>query len=137
MRLQMMEFTLQPEEPDADLMAAGLESNTWAAIKPFENYNAFKIWISKDLLRQGPEIIRETIVHEMIHCYHRDLTELWHDVTQDNEEISDQEKREWHIQYTRAIERFVGSMASFLQHFAPEWPGDKNYQIDRVYYDKG
>jgi hypothetical protein len=117
MRLNAWEIVLKKDNPENE--------EAYADISPFDNYFCAGIRIAPDLFKEPPHVITEIFVHEMIHLYHRDLTDVWHDCVVNNDEVSEVEKQDWTALYTRGIERLVSQMASFLAPLAPQWPGSQ------------
>lgn len=91
-------------------------ASTWQA-----NYHqTLNIELGPEFFSQTPEAVTNTIVHELIHAQHRDVSRLWERATTKGDYMGAQLASEFDLEMHTAIERFVSWLA---QQIVVENPG--------------
>lgn len=83
-------------------------ASTWQSC----NHTTLNIDVSVALFQETPERIRNTIVHELTHAQHRDVTEWWEGCTTGNDDVPKSQAQSWDKDFRMHMERFVSWTAN-------------------------
>ena len=92
-------------------------AETWAS----DNHAVLNIRLEKDFFDLEPRGIRNTIVHELIHAQHRDVTLWWEGCTTGNEDIAVSASKSWDSDFRMYMERFVSWITDRIEGTVPMW----------------
>jgi hypothetical protein len=84
-----------------------------------ENHTVLNIRLSADFFDLEPAGIRNTLVHELTHAQHRDVTRLWEKASRGA--LSETQVTAWDEEFHVHMERFVAWIADRLEESMPEW----------------
>lgn len=84
-----------------------------------ENHTVLNIALHKDFFDLQPVGIRNTIIHEIIHAQHRDVTRLWEKASKGALSVTAVEA--WDDEFRMHMERFVAWIADRLEEQFPLW----------------
>ena len=120
MRMQAWDVNVHPNFPEEHEEA---HAETWQE----NNHQTINIRFGRDLFNQDPEVIRNTVIHELVHAQHRDLSRQWDECVTRNLAVSAEQSMDWTGDFTMFLERFVSWVAQRLEGLEeiPEWPGKK------------
>lgn len=118
LRLTNWDLILMKDTPDDD--------DSWAQITPVENHLTACVCLSQDLEKNGTTRQLTTVLtHELVHLLHRDVGDLFNDISYKNSSISTDEAIAWNVEFSRYTERMVSHMAKLLADggAVTKWPG--------------
>ena len=98
-------------------------ANTWQET----NHTTLCIELGPGLFNEPPERIRNTIVHELTHAQHRDVTALWEGCTLENEDVPKAQAKAWDVDFHIFMERFVSWVARNISPSMPEYSTKRKY----------
>lgn len=101
--------------------------DTWAETWQSYNHQTTNIKIGRTLLQQKPTRIRNTLVHELVHAQHRDVSILWEGCTVNNSEIPERDSRSWNSDFTMHMERLVSWVTQRIEDSVPLYDADEDY----------
>lgn len=84
-----------------------------------ENHTVLNIRLHTDFFDLEPAGIRNTIVHELTHAQHRDVTRLWEKASKGA--LSETAVVAWDEEFHVHMERFVAWVADRIEHSVPMW----------------
>lgn len=113
------------------------EADTWASTWSSKNHSTINIEIARCLPDSSPSLVRNTLVHEMIHSQHRDLSLLWEGCTLNNGDVPVNQARAWDSDYHMLMERFVAWITLQIEGNVPLFNPQKRYRIAGGCYLKG
>lgn len=121
---------LRMSDWDVVLMPDPLEDeDTWAETWQSHNHQLTNVRLCRNFFDQTPARIRNTIVHELIHAQHRDLTILWDACTVNNSEIPTRDSRSWNQDHSMHMERFVSWITNRIEGTVPIYDPDATYPV--------
>lgn len=103
--------------------------DVWAHTWQNDNHCLLNIQISEDLLKARPDTVRNTIVHELTHAQHRDLSRLWDSRVLDNASVSAASSRTWDEDFRVYVERFVSWATARIQETVTPYDPGRRYPI--------
>lgn len=120
LRMQNWDIVLHKEIGDNEDNFA----HTWQATQA----DMLNIVLGPRFFGRPPEAIRNTVIHELVHAQHRDVSILWSECTQNNSAIPEAEANAWDADMTNFMERFVSWVARGLAPTVPLYSTSKRYQ---------
>ena len=85
-----------------------------------ENHHVINIRISPDFFMLEPAGVRNTVIHELIHAQHRDVSRIW-DRARNCDGVPIGASVEWDEDFRIYMERFVAWVADRLEDQFPLW----------------
>lgn len=116
MRLSQWDILLMQEQPD--------DEDVILDMTPVDNHFTVQVRISRHWASQPVLVKQDTVVHELIHCMHRDVTDIWFQMTHGNTAVSVDVNGLVQNAWRMAIERMVSHLARLISPTVPAWPGD-------------
>jgi hypothetical protein len=80
-------------------------------------------------LKARPGTVRNTMVHELIHAQHRDISMLWEACTVNNSAVAIAESRAWDTDFRTFMERFVSWTTARIQKTVTPYDPGRRYPI--------
>lgn len=96
-------------------------AETWAS----DNHAVINIRLQVGFFDMEPSGIRNTIVHELTHAQHRDVTLWWEGCTTGNTDIAESASKSWDLDFRMYMERFVSWVADRIEGTVPMWDPTK------------
>jgi hypothetical protein len=107
-----------------------MDDDCFATTGQSNNHDSLQIWINHDAWGDMDDTERaDTIIHELLHAQHRDVSTLWDSCTQNNSAIPTDEALAWNADFRMFMERVVSNWTRSLLPFAPQWPGPKRVGV--------
>ena len=103
------------------------DDDAWAETWQSHNHATTNIRLCARFFDQTPDRIRNTIVHELIHVQHRDITILWEACTINNSGIPVNESQSWNHDFSMQMERFVSWITQRIEESIPTYDPDADY----------
>jgi hypothetical protein len=94
-------------------------ADTWAYTWISEGHYTINIEICPELLTESPEVIRNAVVHELIHAQHWDIDQLWENYTQHNNDVTVSQSRSGGKDYLIQMERFMSWTTKQVEKSVP------------------
>jgi hypothetical protein len=127
LRLDHWNIILRQTTPDVDEAHASID---WVD----EHFTA-NLFLQAGWQALTPRQKRNTLVHEMLHLYHREVDLLWHQCTQDNSAISAGDSLAWDADYKIQTERVISNFARIAERLCPDWDSiDKSWPVSPDVY---
>ncbi len=104
---------------------AQMEDGIHAETSQTRNHTSALILLSDDWDDLSTKIKRATLLHEMIHAQHRDVSEIWNDCINNNDDISQNEANAWTSDFGMHLERFVSWTTGMLLPGCPQYGGKR------------
>lgn len=120
LRMQNWDIILHAEKDEDE----DTNASTWQQY----NYTVLNIRLGRTLFDLTPVQIRNTIIHELIHAQHRDVSMLWEACTQENSDVPASRAKSWDADFHVYMERFVAwitdriSRDDFIPYYNPKKP---------------
>lgn len=111
LRMDNWDIVLHPQ-PCSDEDA---HAETWQ----HDNHTVLNIALHPDFFDLPPDGIRNTIIHEITHAQHRDITRLWEKASKGALSVTAIEA--WDDEFRMHMERFVAWIADRLEESFPLW----------------
>lgn len=92
-------------------------AETWQV----RNHTILNIRLEADFFDLDPEKVRNTLVHELTHAAHRDVSILWDDCTLNNDDIPRSHSQSWDGDFHMHMERFVSWVTARIEPTVPLW----------------
>lgn len=111
LRMDNWDIVLHPEpcsEEDA-------HAETWQ----HENHTVLNITLSKGFFDLEPKGIRNTVVHELTHAQHRDVSRIWEKASRGA--LSETQLEAWDDEWRMHMERFVSWITDRIEDTMPAW----------------
>lgn len=102
-----------------------------------ENHFSLNIALDRNFFDLRPATIRNTVVHELTHAQHRDLSILWESCTLGNQDVPASQAQGWNIDFHIQVERFVGWTTDFIAPTMAEYRPGRQYAQRRGCYIHG
>lgn len=103
------------------------EEDVWATTWQQHNHTSLNVQVAEGLYDRDPWIVRNTLVHELVHAQHRDISRLWEDCTQNNADIAQSEAKSWDGDFHVFMERFVSWITQRIEQAIPLWDPEESY----------
>lgn len=121
LRMQQWDVVLHPDPLE--------EEDTWAETWQSHNHNTTNVRLCQRFFDQAPDRIRNTVVHELIHAQHRDVSILWEACILNNSEIPERDSRSWNHDFQMFNERFVSWITQRIEESVPTYDPDADYPV--------
>ena len=123
---------------DLIIMGDPCEDDTIMAVTPCENHYTAQIQVCKDW-SDVPDLSKiDTIVHELIHLMHRDLSDLIDDMTYGDSASSRDNTNNCQGSYRRIMERMVSHLTRLIADgLEMEWPPPSRTVVGKGIYTQG
>lgn len=92
-------------------------AETWSS----DNHAVLNIRLAADFFEMSPQGVRNTIIHELTHSQHRDVTLWWEGCTTGNEDIAESASKSWDKDFRMYMERFVSWITDRIESTVPLW----------------
>lgn len=113
---------LVSEKVISDEGAEDIFACTWQ----LDNHYTAVIELGPKFFGLSPGEVRNTLVHELVHISHREVSDSWEEV-QNSGRFSSEEMHRINKQFRRSMERFVSWVAGHLSESAPEYSQSRVY----------
>lgn len=107
-------------------------------VTPLDNHNTAQIRVAS-FWKELPDVAkRDTCIHELIHLAHRDLTDLWDQVTWSNKGMSVSDTGLLHNFWVQSVERMVSHLTKIIADgWDQQWPAPTNTLVGKGIYTQG
>lgn len=129
LRMGNWDVILHPDPHDE----VDCHASTWN----HENHSTLNIALDAEFFDLTPVVVRNTVVHELTHAQHRDLTILWEGVTLNNDDVPQSQAKAWDVDFHIQIERFVSWTTGFIAPTVPLYLPSRKYAARPGCYLKG
>jgi hypothetical protein len=99
-------------------------AHTWQS----ENHCTTNIEFGPDFLEQSPSIITNTLVHELIHVQHRDVTLVWEGCMLHNDDVPKSQAHAYDGDFRMHMERFVSWITHRIAPTVPQYQPGHRYK---------
>jgi hypothetical protein len=117
-RMQNWDVCIHPQK-------IAIDEDTWASTWHDRNHEVLNVRFSEDFLRAAPREIQNSVLHELVHAQHRNVSELWDDCTTGNSALAVDETQVWDRDMATHMERFVSWITRTMCSTGkvPAWTG--------------
>lgn len=99
--------------------------------------DVLNIVLGPEFFGRPPKSIRNTVIHELVHAQHRDVSIMWELCTQQNSDLPTSQAMSWDHDFTTHLERFVSWIARAVAPTVPVYDPDGEYPLGMGLYLKG
>lgn len=100
-------------------------AHTWQE----NNHTTLNIGLGPTFFEESPAIVRNTIVHELIHAQHRDVSRLWDECTKGNADVPISQSESWDGDFRVFMERFVSWITKRITPTVSDFVPSKKYKV--------
>lgn len=130
LRLDQWDVILMKEPPEED--------DVVMEVTPQANHFTTQLRVCKDWAKQPDSSKRDTIIHELLHLLHRDISDVFDDATYGNTAVSVDACGLINQRWTLAEERVVSHLSKLLADgWDQRWPAPASTQAGRGIYIEG
>lgn len=114
---------LRMDQWDIIIMNEPCDKEDDAEVTPQDNYFCAQVRINEKWAELPPFVKKDVVIHELLHLLHRELTDLWQQVTFQNKGMSESDAGLFQNFWFVSVERMVGHLSKIIADgWDQQWP---------------